>query len=380
MNTPLNDEVGEMITTVNKIVSSLNKTPEYAQKIGHGGFDSEFKPLSKQDILGNALLEMSISLQNANTKDVVRNWIIEGLASVGDILRNHDSVLKISEEVIQFICHRVEALQGGIFLLEDNDPKCEKLILKATYAYGKHKNLKREFQFGEGIVGQAATEKNIIIRSEIPDEYLLITSGLLGERNPSHLLVVPLIYDDKVYGVIELASLSMFGSDKIDFMEEVGAIISRTIFNINVNENTRTLLEQSQILSQELTDKKEELERNAKEMAKTQEEITETNKKLQEQITKVREAQDRQTALLSNSDEVIFILNQAGIVKYVSPSITRILGYQEDDVIESRDSKRVNEIHQKNYDTFFENTLKSKNQEQIIQYEYYKKNGQFVFF
>ena len=378
LNSPLSDEVGEMITTVNKIVNSLKKTAEYAQKIGQGEFATDFQPLSKQDILGNALVDMSESLQNANIKDVVRNWIIEGLASLGEILRNHDSVQKISEEVIQFICYRVEALQGAFFLLEESDEDQDKLVMKATYAYGKFKNIKRQFYFGEGIIGQCAAEKNIILRSEIPDNYMLISSGILGDQHPSHLLVVPLIYNDKVYGVIELASLSMFESDKIDFMEEVGAIISRTIFNINVNENTRNLLEKSQVLGQELTDKKEELEQNANKMAKTQVEITEANQKLEEQISKVREAQERQTALLTNSDEVIFILNQAGLVKYVSPSVQRVLGYQEEDVIDSRDSKRVHDLHQTIYTTFFTNILNNAIEEQKIQYEYYKKDGRLV--
>lgn len=378
MNSPLKDELGDMIQTVNDIVHSLKDTAAFAQKIGQGEFQTDYKPLSKQDILGNSLVEMSKSLQSASKKDVVRNWIIEGLASLGDILRNHDNVQEISEEVIQFICHRVEALQGALFLIEENEREQTKIVLKATYAYGKHKNIKREFLLGEGIIGQCAVEKNMILRSEIPANYLLITSGLLGEHHPSNILVVPLIYNDKVYGVIELASISIFESDKTEFMEEVSAIISRTIFNINVNENTRLLLEQSQILGAELTEKKEQLEQNAQKMSKTQIEITETNEKLQEQIIKVREAQDRQTALLTNSDEIIFITNQIGLVSYVSPSITRILGYLEDDIIASREGKRIKEEYQKEYDQFFNDILISPKKEHKIQYEYYKKNGELV--
>lgn len=377
IKTELNDEIGDMIRTVNTISHSLKETASFAQSIGRGDFNTDFQPISRQDILGNALIDMKESLQNASSKDEVRNWIVEGLAEIGTILRSYSTVHDISEEVISFICHRVKSLQGAFFITKHDQNHDEILELSATYAFGKKKSLNRTFRFGEGLVGQAAYEKNIIIRSEIPEGYMLITSGLLGHQQPSHLLIVPLIYDDVVYGVIELASFTMFDSDTVDFMEEVSSIISRTIFNLNVNENTRLLLEQAQKLGSELTENKTRLEQNAQEMADTQMVLTQTNSKLQEQISKVKEAQERQTALLTNASEVIFILDQDGIVTYVSQSVDMILGYSGDDLIGTPEKSRVRKKDQEDFENFYHN-LAVADAKISMQYEYFKKDGDLV--
>lgn len=378
IKTELNDEIGEMIKTVNTIAESLKETANFAQSIGKGQFDTNFKPISGQDTLGNALIDMKESLQNASSKDEVRNWIVEGLAQIGTILRSYSTIKEISQEVISFICHRVKSLQGAIFITQQDQNHQEILELRATYAFGKKKNLNRSFRFGEGLVGQAAYERNIIIRSEIPKGYTLLTSGLLGDQQPSHLLIVPLIYDDVVYGVIELASFTMFDSDTVDFMEEVSSIISRTIFNISVNENTRLLLEQAQKLGTELTQNKTRLEQNAQEMAHTQVVLTQTNLKLQEQISKVKQAQERQTALLSNASEVIFILDQNGIATYVSPSVDMILGYSENDLIGTPEKPRVKTQDQEDFENFYHNLAITPDAKLTMQYEYFKKDGSLV--
>lgn len=378
IKTQLHDEVGDMTRTVNKIVSSLKNTAFFAQQIGREEFDTTFKPISNQDILGNALVEMKDSLQMASSKDEVRNWIIEGLAEIGTILRNYNSIKEISDEVIQFICLRVDSLQGAIFIVDEGSDSEPVINLKSTYAFGKKKNLKRKFKLGEGLVGQAAVEKSIILRSEVPENYTIITSGLLGDQRPNHLLIVPLIYDDKVYGVIELASFQMFNSDVTEFMEEVGKIISRTIFNLRVNENTKRLLEESQRLGSELGENKAQLERNAVEMANTQVILTETNSKLQVQISKVKEAQERQNSLLENASEVIFIFNEQGIVNYVSPSVTKILGYEERDVLGSAEIIRIKEENKKRFERFLNKIIDDPQGKSSIQYKYYKKNGDLV--
>ena len=378
INTLLEDEIGDMIRTVNGIVKSLRNTAFFAQQIGKGEFDTHFSPVSNQDILGSALVEMKESLQIASSKDEVRNWIIEGLAEIGTILRNFDTKSEISNEVIQFICHRVNALQGAMFIVEYEDENNPSIELRSTYAFGKKKNLKRSFEFGEGLIGQAAVEKTIILRSEIPENYTIIKSGLLGDQHPSHLLIVPLIYDDKVYGVIELASFNIFDSDVTEFMEEVGKIISRTIFNLNVSENTRKLLEESQRLGAELSENKAQLESNAKEMANTQVILTETNSKLQVQISKVKEAQERQTSLLENASEVIFIFNEEGVVNYVSPSVIKILGYQENDILGSVEISRIKEENKKSFEKFVNSIVDNPQAKYTLQYQYYKKEGDVV--
>src|SRR5690606_17062251 len=123
--------------------------------------------------------------------------------------------------------------------------------------------------------------------------FTVITSGILGDQQATSILIIPLITNDTVYGVIELAGFEAFSDGDAQFMKEVSEIIARTIFNIKVNENTKRLLEESQRMSSELKVQQEELKQNAIEMEASQIEIQKTNEALEKQIIEVNNAQAR---------------------------------------------------------------------------------------
>ena len=149
-------------------------------------------------------------------------------------------------ELIKYI----NVLQGAFYLYTEED---EKLVNVATYAYNRRKFLKLEFNVGEGLVGQCAFEMATIFRREIPEDYVTISSGILGNKKPTSLLLVPLITDEKLQGVLEFASLDE-DIDKLSirFLEELSDIIARTIFNLKVNTRTEKLLKDAQEMTNEL--------------------------------------------------------------------------------------------------------------------------------
>lgn len=375
MKTPHKDEVGEMILVVNKIVKSLKKTASFAQKIGEGDFNTQFTPLSNKDILGHSLLDMSESLQKVNSKDNLRNWIVTGVAEIGSILRNYNTLTELGDEVLEYICKRTNSIQGAFFVTTEENKYLE---IKSSYAYNTKKHLKGKFKFNEGLIGQAAIEKDIIIRTEVPNNYTNITSGILGEQQVRSLLIVPLITNETVYGVIELASFEDFNDGEAQFMKEVSEIIARTIFNIKVNENTRKLLEESQRMSSELKVQQEELKQNAIKMEASQIQIQKTNEELENQINEVNNAQLRIQALLQNASEVIIIYDNDGIIKYVSPSLEPLLGYEESDLVGKNDFHLVNKSEQTLYTEMFNQLLTNPSETISIQISYFKKTGDLI--
>src|SRR5690606_40214771 len=94
----------------------------------------------------------------------------------------------------------------------------------SSYAYNKKKHLKGRFKFAEGLVGQAAIEQDTLLRTEIPRDYVSITSGLIGERRPECILIVPLITNEEVYGVLEFAGFGKFDSSQVKFVQEISLI------------------------------------------------------------------------------------------------------------------------------------------------------------
>ena len=370
-----NDEIGLMAVATNNLVQALRRTADFAQRIGQREFETDFKPLSDEDALGNALISMRDSIQEAEKDDKERNWIVTGVAEIGEILRAHNDLESLGDAVVEYITNKIGAIQGAFYVVNDDDKDDVFIEIKSSYAYHKKKHLKGRFKFAEGLVGQAAIEQDTLLRTEIPRDYVSITSGLIGERRPECILIVPLITNEQVYGVLEFAGFGRFDSSQVKFVQEISLITARTVFNIKVNERTRNLLSESQKMSHELQIQQEELRQNAEEMAATQEELKRTNQQLEERIEEVNHTQKRMQGLLENASEVITIYEEDRSVRYISPSVERILGYSADDLIGQNDLSHVDDEHKGVFDHMFDQLIENPFQSVTIQYLYHRKDG-----
>ncbi|MEO1051699.1 MAG: PAS domain S-box protein [Bacteroidota bacterium] len=372
------DEIGSMANAADNLVQTLKRTASFAQRIGEGDFDANFKPISDNDTLGTALLNMRDNLIESEKKDKERNWIVTGLAEIGEILRANDSLEKLGDEVIKFIIGKVEAIQGAFYVIDDEDKDDIRIEMKASFAYNRKKYLDVIFKFAEGLVGQAVAEQDTIMRTEIPENYVTITSGLLGDQKPSCILIVPLITEEEVYGVLEFAGFNKFTPKQVKFVEELSVILARTVFNIKVNERTRKLLEESQTMSNELQEKQEVLRQNAEEMQATQEELRRSNTRLEEQIEEVNRTQKRMQLLLENASEVITIYEEDETIRYISPSVEPILGYTQKEMMGTKDINKVHEEYREAFDDMFKALIENPNERVTIQYEYFTKKGDTI--
>ncbi len=370
-----NDEIGQMAETTDQLVQSLKKTAQFAHDIGEGDFTTDFQPSSKDDALGNALVNMRKSIQEAEKRDNERNWIVTGVAEIGAILREHDKLQELGDAVSAYVTNKINAVQGAFYVVNDDDKDNTFIEMVSSYAYNKKKHLQAEFKFAEGLVGQSAIEQDTLLRTEVPYDYVTITSGLLGDRRPECLLVVPLITDEKVYGVLEFAGFEKFSSREVKFVEEISVITARTVFNIKVNERTRRLLEESQQMSNELQEQQEVLRQNAEEMQATQEELKRTNYQLEDQVAEVERTQNRMASLLENASEVITIYEQDGQIRYISPSVERILGYSQDEMIGQNDLQHIPGEGAEVFENMFKTLLEKPDESVTVQYVYQIKNG-----
>ena len=373
-----NDEIGDMAETMDHLVQALKRTANFAHKIGEGHFDAEFAPMGEEDTLGTALITMRDSIQEAEVRDKERNWIVTGVAEIGEILRIHNNLEELGDEVIAYITRKIGAIQGAFYVVNDDNKDDHHIELKASYAYNKKKHLKGRYRFAEGLVGQSAIEQDTILRTEIPYNYVTITSGLLGEQRPDCILIVPLITNEQVYGVMEFAGFGKFTSKHVKFVEEISLITARTVFNIKVNERTRRLLGESQQMSQELQEQQEVLRQNAEEMEATQEELKHSNHRLEEQIDEVNRTQKRMQLLLENASEVITIYEEDGTVRYISPSVERILGYSQEEMIGKKDIVNVFPEHTESYEEMFKQLIANPLEQVTIQYQYHRKGDDDV--
>jgi len=267
-----------MATSVNSLIDGLNAYADFAAQIGKGILDAGFTALSNKDALGKSLLSMRKALQEVALEDYKRNWSTAGYAKFGDILRNKDKIGKLSEEVIKHLVNYLGANQGGLFIRKEEGNQVS-FELSAAYAYDRKKYITKQIRLGEGLVGACIQEKDTIYMTAVPQDYVRITSGL-GEATPRSILIVPLIFNEQVYGAVEMASFKEFLPHQIVFVEKIAQNIASTIASLGGNEQTRRLLEEAQQFSEQLRAQEEEMRQNLEELNATQE----NHHRLQEEL------------------------------------------------------------------------------------------------
>lgn len=285
------DEIGQMSVALNGVVKALKGISDFSLQIGKGNFDSDFKPLSEKDILGNALLDMREELKIAaleqekrHQEDEQRNWATQGMAKFGEILRqDNNNITEFSQNIISHLVQYLNANQGGFFLISTEDGNEQFIELQAFYAYNKKKYLEKKIRIGEGLVGRCVQEKATIYLTDIPKDYIKITSGLGGD-NPRSLILVPLMMNEQVYGVIEIASFQAFEPYQIEFMEKLAASIASTVSAVQINMQTAQLLEQSRQHTEEMLAQEEEMRQNMEELRATQEQSARREEMLEKKV------------------------------------------------------------------------------------------------
>jgi hypothetical protein len=237
------DEMGQIGAALNSMIKGLGNLSQFAGEIGKGNFKSDFSPLSEQDILGNSLIRLRESLKNAaieeekrKREDERRNWSNQGIARFSEIMREYSEdpgaqANKLISELVKYLGARV----GGIFLIRpgestpgDADAEPGDIELIASYAYDRTKHIKKVIKSGEGLVGRCVQEGSTIFMTNIPEDYIKIKSGL-GEDNPRSLLIVPIRFNDRIIGVIEIASLEIVMDFQIEFVERIGSSIASSL-------------------------------------------------------------------------------------------------------------------------------------------------------
>jgi len=268
-----NDEIGEMAVATDNLVSGLKDTSLFAENIGKGNYNSGFKPLGDQDVLGNALLDMRDNLSKVAEDDRKRNWSTEGMARFGEILRtNNNDLEKLADEIVGSLVKYLGANQGAIYIIDDNGTEEPTMSMKACYAWDKKKFINQQIHKGEGLAGQAWQEGDIVYLTEVPQNYIKITSGL-GDANPNSVIIVPLKVNDQVFGVVEIASFSDFQDFEKEFVQKVAESIASTISSVKINARTQRLLEESQEMTEQMRAQEEEMRQNMEELQATQEEM-----------------------------------------------------------------------------------------------------------
>lgn len=187
-----------------------------------------------------------------------RNWEIQKISESNKIIRKHQDLTKLAEEILFKVIKDLKAGQGAIYLVEkrknhekEAEEDTQNVLLKgiSCYAYERKRFFETEILPGEGIIGQCFWEEDIIYITDIPRDYLHISSGL-GESTPTMLIAVPLIANQQAIGVMEIASFHQIENYQREFLQKLAENIAVAFSSIQNKLNTEQLLRQVQELNQ----------------------------------------------------------------------------------------------------------------------------------
>jgi PAS domain S-box-containing protein len=284
-------------------------------------------------------------------------WISEGLAEFGDILRKHSLEMEtMSYAVISGLIRYLEANQGALFLAREDEGELF-LEMVACHAYGRKKFPGKRVAWGDGLIGAAAVERKGYYTDKISDGYLSITSGL-GKANPRYLLIEPLLWNDQVFGIIEIASFNRLEDYKIQFVQRVAENIATTISTMESNLRTEQLLKETRAQADRLAVQEEQVRQNMEALKKAQEE-------------RAREAE----IFISFTNTVNHTLMRAdydtnGNLIYANTRFLKKLGYSGNREVEGKHISMF--INEKDHSWF--NTLWEQLSKGGIHYEGYMKH------
>jgi len=248
-----------------------------------------------QHSLDCAFAGMTRSLRHNRDQETLRDWFKNGLSELNTILRGDKPTAELTGQVLAFL---TEYLGAGVGVLYVYDEKEAALHIAANYAVTGSTRLNERIALGEGLAGQAALERKTICLNTVPPDYLRISCGL-GEAEPAHLVVLPLLYNDVLVGIIEIGSFKIISDNDLAFLNQskegiaiaLSVNTSRQLVN-NLLEQTQAQAEELRVQQEELQQSNEELEERAQMLEQQREQIRAKNSEVEESSRELQRKAD----------------------------------------------------------------------------------------
>ncbi len=307
-------EIEQLSFALQNMVNVLSKVTSHANAVAKGNYQQDFIPQSELDHLGHALKIMTTYLRKSDQKNNEQDWFKTGQSGMGDCIRGCDSIDELCDQSMNYLCRYLNAKIGAFYLKEHGNYR-----LSSSFAYLVRSSNDNEFVLGEGMVGQAAKERKLIVFDNVPDKHIVfdMNSGI-GDSAPQCIVVFPLIDQQSskgdVVGVISLGFSQNINKIELELLNKLSSGIASAITSAKSQLKLRNLLEESQQQTEQLKEQQDELtasnaelEEQAMNLSQAEEELRAQREDLQRSNESLRE----KTAKLELNNKEIESKNKA---------------------------------------------------------------------
>ena len=233
--------------------------------------------------------QMIHNLRDTTQTNQEQDWLKTNLARLSGQMQGKRDLQDVARLIMGELTPMVSAQHGAFFLAAEDDNEVTELRLIASYGYERRKSVANRFAMGESLVGQAALEKSPIIVENAPGDYVRISSGL-GSAEPVNIIVLPVLFEDQILGVIELASFSRLTEVHRTFLDQLMESIGVTVNTIIANSRTEELLTESQRLAHELQAQQDQLQQSNVELQEKAGLLAEQNRAIEIKNVEIEQA------------------------------------------------------------------------------------------
>jgi CheY-like chemotaxis protein/HAMP domain-containing protein len=311
----LTDNVNQLATT---LTTQLRAIADVSTAVTSGDLTRSIAVEARGEVeeLKNNINQMITNLRETTEVNAQQDWLNTNMARFSGMLQGQRDLKQVSRLIMSELTPLVGALHGGFFVAEGNggngdDHDDAAFRLLASYGFTQRKGIKHVFALGEGLVGQSALERKSIVVTDAPEDYIAISSGL-GEAAPVNIVVLPILFEDHVMAIVELASFLRFTEPQLNLLDQLAETLGVVLNTIAANMRTEELLQQSQSLTQELQSQSEELQAQRDELERTNQELEEQARSLkaseellqaqQEELQQTNEELEEKAQLLSEQN------------------------------------------------------------------------------
>ncbi|NQY95002.1 MAG: GAF domain-containing protein, partial [Campylobacteraceae bacterium] len=278
---------------VNSLGDSLNSLIEDSHKMSEAAKEGNLNARINLNKYKGDFTNIVKSINDTMNKNERDQWIQSGIVGLNEILLGDNDIVDTSSKAISYLAYYLNAGVGALYVYDSTE---ELMILNASYAYVEREELSNKFKLGEGTVGQVALQKTPIHLTNITKSQRTIDTGTSSEA-PLNTYTYPLLYKDKVYGVVELGSNIFFDSKTLEFFEATNTIIATALYSAIANKKVKVLLSESRIQNEniqktnvEMEEQQQQLEEVNSQMAEQQQQLEEANSQMQEQQQQLKES------------------------------------------------------------------------------------------
>jgi HAMP domain-containing protein/signal transduction histidine kinase/DNA-binding response OmpR family regulator len=297
----LTENVNQLAANLTTQVRSIS---EVASAVTKGDLTRTIRVDAKGELeaLKDTINQMITNLRETTLRNQDQDWLKSNLAKFTQMLQGQKDLKTVTQRILSELAQVVSTHYGAFYILrQDEETQQTKLQLYSAYAYNEERSIAKEFAIGEGLVGQCAFEKARILITNVPSSYIKINSGL-GKAKPTNLIILPVVFENNVKAVIELATLDTFSDTHLDFLGQLTESLGIVLNTIETNTRTEELLAQSQSLASELKVQQEELRRTNDELqdkafllVKQKDEVEAKNKEVEEARKSLEEKAEQLT-------------------------------------------------------------------------------------